>query len=354
MRLRALACIAQIRWGSSRLRAEFTRLPSEVKAYSRDTAIVFSDHRRETSMNMKIYCTLAFAALVIVSTPGLARAASLPAANTSTDPDAYKLLAVHAAYMPRLAHNQFGRPLVLQSLETSRRVSGDIYAEIDTPFETVRKSFANPRNWCEVLILHINTKYCHAGIGADSNRLSVRVGKKGAQDINQAFALEFAFRLKANRADYMAALLTAPAGPLGTADYQFELQVIPLTSAKSFLRLHYSYAFGGVARLATQGYLATAGRDKVGFTRDPIGAGKYAYVTGMRSVVERNTMRYYLAVESYLASLLLPPGRQFNDRIERWFDATEQYRLQLHEMDRTEYLSMKKSEYARQQVAIGR
>ena len=60
-------------------------------------------------------------------------------------------------------------------------------------------------------------------------------------------------------------------------------------------------------------------------------------------------MRYYLAVESYLSSLAQAPGRQFSSRIERWFDATEQYRPQLHEMERADYLAMKQHEYARQQ-----
>lgn len=303
---------------------------------------------------MKLSIALAFAFLTVLSSSGTALAASLPAANASADADAAKLLARHAALAPRLERNQFGRPLALQSVETSSRVSGDVYAEIDAPFETVRKSFASPRTWCDVLILHVNTKYCRTGVGGDADRLSVRFGKKTTQEINDAFALEFAFRLAANRADYMEARLTAPIGPLGTEDYQFELQAVPLDGKRSFLRLHYSYAFGGMARLAAQGYLATGGRGKVGFTRVPTGAGKYHYIGGMRGVAERNTMRYYLALEAYIGSLELPPGRQFSSRIEHWFDATEQYRVQLHEMDRSDYLSMKQSEYARQQSAAVR
>lgn len=303
---------------------------------------------------MKRFFILSLASLAILSASGTPLAAASPAASASSDPGAAKLLALHAAVVPRLERNQFGRPLALQSGETSSRVSGDVYAEIDAPFETVRKSFANPRTWCEVLILHANTKYCHAGVGKEANRLSVRIGKKGPQDISEAFALEFAFRLDANRADYMAASLKAPTGPLGTEDYQFELQAVPLDGKKSFLRLRYSYAFGGMARLATQGYLATGGRGKVGFTRVPGGAGKSRYIGGMRGVAERNTMRYYLAMESYLGSLSLPRERQFGSRIERWFDATQQYPVQLHEMARTEYLLMKRSEYARQQSVASR
>lgn len=302
---------------------------------------------------MKLSHALAFAFLTIFSSSGSALAASLPAANAA-DSDAAKLLAMHAALAPRLQKNQFGRPLALESVETSTRVSGDVYAEIDAPFETVRKSFTSPRTWCEVLILHVNTKYCRTGVGGNADRLSVRFGKKASQEISDAFALEFAFRPVANRARYMEARLTAPTGPLGTEDYQFELQAVPLDGKRSFLRLRYSYAFGGVARLAAQGYLATGGRGKVGFTRVPTGAGKYQYIGGMRGVAERNTMRYYLALESYIRSLELPPGRQFSSRIEQWFDATEQYRVQLHEMSRSDYLSMKQSEYARQQSSAVR
>ena len=100
-----------------------------------------------------------------------------------------------------------------------------------------------------------------------------------------------------------------------------------------------------------QGYLATIGSAKVGFTS--LGqqtGGQPDYIGGVRGVVERNTMRYYLAIDSYLAALNQPPAQQLNARFERWFDATEKYPMQLHEIDRDSYLSMKKSEYQRQQT----
>jgi hypothetical protein len=283
---------------------------------------------------------------------GLASAAPAPA--RPADAQAAQLLAAHAALAPRLAHNEFGRPLALESQQSPRQVSGDVYAEVDAPFETVSRSFSSPRSWCDVLILHLNTKYCRAGVGADARLLSVRVGRKGAQELDEAFALQFAFRLDAARPGYLAARVTSPTGPLGSHDYRIELQAVPLSARRSFLRLHYTYAFGGAARLATRGYLATSGSGKVGFTRVAHGDGKPEYVRGMRGAVERNTMRYYLAVEAYLGSLAQPPGRQFSSRIEHWFDATEQYRRQLHEMDRAEYLSMKQTEYARQQAVAAK
>jgi hypothetical protein len=70
----------------------------------------------------------------------------------------------------------------------------------------------------------------------------------------------------------------------------------------------------------------------------------------MRGAVERNTMRYYLAIDAYLASLAVPASQQSEKRLQHWFDATERYPRQLHEIDRTAYLSMKRSEYKRQQT----
>ena len=67
----------------------------------------------------------------------------------------------------------------------------------------------------------------------------------------------------------------------------------------------------------------------------------------MRGVVERNTMRYYLAIDAYLDSLASPGNDQVQKRLDQWFSSTELYRRQLHELDRDDYLSMKHQEYKR-------
>lgn len=64
-------------------------------------------------------------------------------------------------------------------------------------------------------------------------------------------------------------------------------------------------------------------------------------------MVERNTMRYYLAIDSYLASLSTSPDKQVAKRLQDWFTATEQYPLQLREMSRKAYLSLKSDEVQR-------
>jgi hypothetical protein len=102
-------------------------------------------------------------------------------------------------------------------------------------------------------------------------------------------------------------------------------------------------------------YLSTPGSSKTGFTKLAQTDGKErSYVGGMRGAVERNTMRYYLAIEAYLLSMSAPQAEQQNSRLEKWFDSTEQYPLQLHETDKASYLAMKKEEIKRQQSAVPR
>ncbi len=262
--------------------------------------------------------------------------------------NANAMLQKHAALAAQLAQNPFARPLVMDSYESASAVSGSAYAVLDSPFSTVSNAFKNPNYWCEVMILHINTKYCRANSDASPGILKVNIGKKTPQQLKDAFAVEFAMRVASITPDYLAVQVNADNGPLGTSNYRIELQAIPLPDGKTFMHLRYAYGFGVVARMAMQAYLSTVANDKVGFT--PVNTGKKtAYVGGMRGTVERNTMRYYLAIEAYLASLGKPPAQQFNARLEHWFDATEQYPLQLHEVDKNSYLTMKKSEYQRQQ-----
>jgi hypothetical protein len=102
--------------------------------------------------------------------------------------------------------------------------------------------------------------------------------------------------------------------------------------------------------MALQTYLGTSGAAKVGFTilgKRP--DGEPIYVGALRGAVERNAMRYYLAIDAYLGTLSIPPQEQLEKRMRDWFAATERYALQLHELDEQQYLDMKRRECQRQQ-----
>src|SRR3546814_16967541 len=61
-----------------------------------------------------------------------------------------------------------------------------------------------------------------------------------------------------------------------------------------------SYGYGVAGRMAMQAYLATAGSAKVGFTvTGKDGHGQPIHIGGMRGAIERNAMRYYLAIDTH-------------------------------------------------------
>jgi len=79
-------------------------------------------------------------------------------------------------------------------------------------------------------------------------------------------------------------------------------------------------------RLAMKTYLATIGSGKVGFTQTgKLANGQPEHIGGMRGVVERNTLRYYLAIDAHLGAFSTAPPLQLQKRLQSWFTATEQY-----------------------------
>ncbi len=299
--------------------------------------------------NIRRYIISCGLALGTYLSPAAAQVSSSPA--VSAESHAAGLLEKHAALAGQLAQNAYRRPLFLESSEGGNTVSGNAYAVLNSSFGTVSATFKSPNRWCEVLMLHINTKYCHASTDNSPSVLKMNIGKKTAQQLEDAFALQFNYRLTASSSEYLAAQLNADKGPLGTSNYRIELQAVPLPNGKTFIHLGYSYGYGITSRLAMQGYLATVGNGKVGFTQIRQDQ-TLAYVGGMRGAVERNTMRYYLAIEAYLAAVDKPAAQQLESRMVYWFDATEQYARQLHEVDKSTYLTMKRAEYQRQQAGL--
>jgi len=245
--------------------------------------------------------------------------------------------------------NPFQRPLRVDSSEGPGGLKGEITALVEHPFAIAVAALDMPSQWCEILILHLNTKYCRATLEGERAILHVVIGKKYDQPVEEAYRVDFVYRVAAESRDYLQVRLTADEGPLGTRDYRIVLEAAPVEGGRTFMRLSYSYSYGMIARLAMQAYLATIGSGKVGFTVEGKGLdGEPRYIAGMRGVTERNAMRYYLAVESYLGALSVPPRERAEKSFHDWFDAIERYPRQLHEMQRHEYLAMKRKEYTRQ------
>ena len=245
-----------------------------------------------------------------------------------------------------MARNGFKRPINLTSAETGNGgVQGDIYAEVAWPFEAVSRALAEPARWCEVMMPHINTKRCRVTGTAASPVLALSIVRKYDQPLDKAFELEFAWQVVARTADYFEVQLGAAKGPLGTGNYRILFEATPLAEGRSFLHFSYAYDSNTLARLATQAYLATFGASKIGFTvtgRQP--DGRPEYIRGMRGLVERNAMRYFVAIEAWLEAASAPPAAQYDKRLQAWFAGIERYPLQLHEVDRDSYMAVKRAD----------
>lgn len=289
------------------------------------------------------------AIFALVCGVGLASGKGLAAeSDISVEP----LRAKYTELGERLRNNPFQRALYLESSQSSTHLKGEIYAVVDYPFAIVNGALNNPAHWCDVLILHINVKYCNASRRADGTVLTVNIGRKYFQPLEDAYRLDFNYRAVVTTPEYFALELNADEGPLSTHDYRIWVEAASLEDGRSFLHVTYAYEFGLIGRLAMQVYLATIGRDKVGFsvtgTRPD---GQPVYIRGVRGVVERNTMRYYLAIDAYFDALITSPRDQLEQRLRKWYHSADQYARQLHEVERDDYLDMKRREYQRQQLA---
>ncbi|HZF81324.1 MAG TPA: hypothetical protein VEZ89_16225, partial [Rubrivivax sp.] len=227
---------------------------------------------------------------------GAALLAATSAVRAQDTPDAQALRAKHQSLRTALADSPFKRPLVLQADNAKGAApQGDVYAVIEHPYAAVRAALQRPTSWCDVLILQHNIKRCLPS----GNSLQVAIGRKHDQPIEDTFQVDFRYALRAASNEHLSVQLSADQGPLGTSNYRLSFQAVPIDARHTFVHMAYVYEAGMAARMATDAYLATKGRSKVGFSK----AGDGSYVGGVQGVAERNTMRYYLAIEAFLDSL---------------------------------------------------
>lgn len=235
-------------------------------------------------------------------------------------------------------------PFYIESARSGNTLHADVYVKLDYPVSLLAKLLTQPRMWCEFMPLNLNIKACTYRVENGKSQLRLYAGRKFYQTPAETYLLQYQFQVIKQQTDNFMVALTATEGPFGSSGYVILVEAIPVDS-RSFVRVHVSYDTSWWSRLLTTGYLATLGAGKVGFT--VIGStaqGEPVYVEGLRSITERNAMRYYLAMLAYLETLTVPAEQRFEARSERWFDLTEQYHKQLHELDKVDYLEAKRRE----------
>jgi hypothetical protein len=259
------------------------------------------------------------------------------------------LLANYPAIKAKLEKNQFGTPIYLESAEKEGSLRVDVYGVLNYPFDAVRDALQSPVNWCDIMSLHTNIKACTFRKAPDHWLLTLYSGRKYYQSPQDAYKLEFMFRIAAQQPEYLDITMTADNGPLLTTDHRIRLEAAPLDKGTTFVHFRYAYKHGLLARMAIKTYFATLAHDKVGFSSSAADKmGNPVYTGGVRGAIERNAVRYYLALRTYMDTFKSPGDQRFEKQINRWYNLTASFPRQLYEMDKEEYLATKRREHNNQ------
>lgn len=268
------------------------------------------------------------------------------AADPVSSVEYQSLLAQYQIIKTQLKANQYGAPVVIHSDFQEDKATGEVYALVSHDFKTVAANLGTSGHWCDVVLLHINVKGCDINASKSSaDQLTLYVGRRYYQTPDEAHEMHYRFRKVNAISDYLHVDLTAGDGPFGTSDYLLTFEVIPFDASSSFIHFKYSYQYGLMAKLAIDGYLATIGRHKVGFTViDHDKENQPIYVQGLQGIVERNSMRYFLAIRSFLDTAGLS-SEQWENRINHWYQLAGDFERQFLEVREKDYLDTKRKEF---------
>lgn len=307
---------------------------------------------RMHTIRIQLRIFLVLFAVVVSFTAGTAFA------GETSRPGEDLLLEIYQGNRARLTTNSFGLPLFLDSFERDGKVEVDVYGVFDFPFSSVVEALKVPANWCDIVSLHPNVKACTYKELPDAWLLTFYLGRKVYQLPEDTRQVIYHFRNAAQRQGYLDIVLSADEGPFGTKDHRIRFEALPLDAGRTFVHVGYAYRDSLTLRLAGEVYLATLGSGKIGFTvTGTDSSGNPVYIGGARGAIERNAVRYYFAIQSFMKTLPYPEESRFSMRLGEWYDLTNRYRQQLFEMDKKDYLKLKTAEHENQlilQRGIGR
>lgn len=270
-------------------------------------------------------------------------------ASAQNVPSYAELAANQAKLVEWMAANESGAKLYAES-EPSDDVQKTQLALVveGVDLESASTILAGPDAWCELMILHLNVKACVYGGSGDDQWIELYMGKKSYQRPDQAEDMRLNFSSGVNDDGVSWVELSADKGPYGTSEYYVGLYAIKAENG-SYVQIASSQKVGRTAMSAMNMYFKTVARNKVGFST--VGTernGEPKYSTGSQAALERNVARYLIAVNLYLPTHNVTGMQGLQMRAAPWFDETEKYPRQLHEVDRDDYLENKEKEYQNQ------
>ena len=239
-----------------------------------------------------------------------------------------------------------GTYISLSSSIQEDALSAEVSSIVDTPFDEIVAALSQTGNWCQIMPLHFNIKACTYKTQEGNAMLTVYSGRKIYEHPEDSYEMTYRFEIVRQDDKQLSLRLHADQGPIGTSHYLIELDAVPVAEG-TLLQIHSSYQPSWFSSMLTSTYLSTVGSDKVGFSRIEQ-EGELRPVQGIKGVIERNVMRYQIAIDAFLNNQSLPEPSRHEATLASWFKQNDSY-PQLHEMDESEYLEIKREEWSNQQ-----
>ena len=239
----------------------------------------------------------------------------------------------------------------IRSTSENDYLAAEVYAIVPYPLAALSQALVKPASWCDFVTLHLNIKACTYTDGSPPT-LNFYGGRKVYQPPEDADQLHYQFSVLQDTDQGFSVALRAAVGPMGTGDYLIRVAGQRFGD-EVLLYMTVSYKVSYRSKIGTSVYLSTLGADKVGFSKRANEQGEMVYINDVNAIIERNVMRYYLALTVYMDSLNQQGADSRMKRAAAWYDATEVYSRQLHELERSEYLQAKQKEFANQGVLQG-
>ena len=222
--------------------------------------------------------------------------------------------------------------------------------------DTFSQKLLQPAEWCEFIPLHLNIKACGHVVRNQKNIVQFYAGVKGYVTPDDAHLLQLSFEARKEGGVFYADLFAAD-GPLDSTNIRFGIHAID-AEGDGGTGVYVEFELSsepGLSNSLARVYLATIARRKIGFSiNGKTWSGKPKYVGGQRGAIERNLVRYLLAIETYFETASkadeMAADALYELRIQRWYDETDQYREQLFELSREEYISNKLRERENQKI----
>lgn len=239
-------------------------------------------------------------------------------------------------------------PIYLATVQDSKVLNVSLFGRIPFSFTEVSAVLSRPQSYCDFLPVMFNVKGCVITRIHPNAQIKYYVAGKHYTPPLTSFRIHSRFRIIEKRKDFLEIMMEADEDSVGKSRYHVLLKVVPIEN-QALVSIESVYAPGRLTRMATYTYIKVFARNKPGFTKITVsGDGEQRYITGFPAIIERSIVRSYFALKAHLMSQHLPTGKRHEARLQSWYDLNLPHKLQLYELDRDQYLQIKRKERVNQ------